>query len=49
MKKYIVYYHDQYGDLCSCWVYAESKEDAEKVVRDEYWDVNTISEIYEAK
>lgn len=39
MDKYIVKYTDKYGDLSTVWVTADSKDDAKKQVRIEYWDV----------
>lgn len=42
MKKYIVKYIDNDGDLCSVWVEASSKQDAKTEVRRKYWDIKEI-------
>ena len=46
MDKYIVKYTDKCGDLSTVWVTADSKDDAKKQVRREYWDVQDIVMVY---
>ena len=38
MKKFIVKYTDKSGDLSSVWVSADSKEEAKRVAKMEYWE-----------
>lgn len=45
MKTFYIDYIDKEGDLCRVWVEASSKEDAERQVRYEYWDIEEILEI----
>lgn len=40
--KYIIRYTTKDGDLCGCWVYASSKDEAIAVARYEYWDIEDI-------
>lgn len=47
MKQYIVKYNSTRGDLCSVWISAESREDAKRKVRSEYWDIKDIVMIQE--
>ena len=50
MKKYIIYYESTTdGDCCSVWCYANSKEDAIRDTKDEYWDVAQILSVVEAR
>lgn len=44
MKKdtYIIRYTTKDGDLCGCWVYADSKDDAIAQAYDEHWDIEEI-------
>ncbi|MBR5199094.1 MAG: hypothetical protein IKW20_04625 [Bacteroidales bacterium] len=44
-KKWQVSYLDKYDDLTNVWVYADSKEDAIREVKHEYWDVERIVEV----
>lgn len=48
MKKYYVTYEAKDGDYTKVWCYAESKDDAEREVRGEYWDISEIVDIKEA-
>lgn len=47
MSKWIVTYEDKYGDLSHVRVNADNITDAEMEVRSEYWNVDTIVDIYE--
>ena len=44
--KYYVSYEDRGGDLCNVWVNADSKEDAIRQVKHEYWDVSEILSVH---
>lgn len=46
MKRYIVYYHDNSGDLSHVWTEASSKEEAIQNVKSEYWDCKEIVDVY---
>lgn len=49
MKQFKVVYvptHDS-DDVCSVWVYADSREDAKKVARSEHWDISSIISVNE--
>ena len=48
MSKWIVTYEDKYGDLSHVRVNADNITDAEMEVRSEYWNVDTIVDIYES-
>lgn len=49
MKKFIVKYTDKSGDLSSVWVSANSKEEAKRVAKMEYWDIADIIMVTETK
>ena len=49
MKKFIVKYTDKSGDLSSVWVSADSKEEAKRVAKMEYWDITDIIMVTEIK
>ena len=49
MKKFIIKYIDKSDDLSSVWVTANSKDEAKKVARREYWDIVDIVMITESK
>ena len=49
MKKYIVKYIDNDGDLCSVWVEADSIQDAKLQVKREYWDIKEIVSCNESR
>ena len=42
MKNYIIRYIDKSGDSCSIWVSADSKEEAKREAKREYWDIQEI-------
>jgi len=42
MAEWGVKYTTTEGESCSVWVEAETKEEAEQEVREEYWDVESI-------
>lgn len=42
MKKYIIKYIDNDGDCCSVWTTANSKEEAIREIKSEYWDIKEI-------
>lgn len=42
MAKYTIRYTTNDGDLCGCWVEADSKDDAIAQAYDEYWDIQDI-------
>ncbi len=42
MNKYVCYCTLMNGDTESRWVEASSKEEAESIIRDEYWDIKSI-------
>lgn len=44
-KKWQVSYLDKYDDLTNVWVYADSKEDAIREVKHEYWDVERTLQV----
>ena len=44
--KFYVSYEDRRGDLCNVWVNADSKEDAIRQVKHEYWDVSEILSVH---
>ena len=48
MKKYIIRYIDKSGDTSSVWVEANSKEEAKREVKREYWDIKEIINCREA-
>lgn len=48
MKKYVIDYISKYDDdLAHCWVYANSKKEAEMMAYSEYHDIKSIIQIYE--
>lgn len=49
MKKFIVKYIDKNDDLSSVWVTANSKEEAKREAKREYWDIKEIITCYESK
>lgn len=49
MKKYIVCYRSSTDhDSCKVWVRASCPEEAEEKARREYWDIESIINVYEA-
>ena len=42
MKNYIITYIDKSGDSCSIWIVADSKEEAKREAKREYWDIEEI-------
>jgi uncharacterized protein YabE (DUF348 family) len=47
MKKYHVVYRSKMdGDCCTVWTYASNEEDAVQIIEHEYWDVDSIIEVY---
>lgn len=42
MKTYYIYYTTKSGDHAKVWVNANSKEDAERQAKQEYWDIERI-------
>jgi len=44
--KFYVDYEDKGGDLCHVWVEADSSNEAESQVRDEYWDIERVISIH---
>lgn len=49
MKKYIVYFTTTDGDYDKEWCYANSKEEAEDVILNEYWNISRIDIVIEEK
>ena len=49
LKKWKVNYTTTEGDSCSVWEEAETREEAESNVRNEYWDVKEIVQTIEIK
>jgi hypothetical protein len=47
MNKYTVTYEikDEEGETCNVWTYADNEEQAETIVRQEYWDIERIVSI----
>jgi type II secretory pathway component PulF len=45
MDNYLIHYIDKEGDYSKCHVDANSPEEAESKVRNEYWDIDTIQSI----
>ena len=49
MKRYyVVYKSSSDHDCCTVWTEARSKEDAIDNVRGEYWDIESIIDVYPA-
>jgi len=47
MKRYhVVYRSSTDGDCCTVWVDAKSKEQAVEIIQNEYWDVESIIDVY---
>lgn len=42
MKNYIITYIDESGDSCKIWIAADSKEEAKREAKREYWDIKEI-------
>ena len=42
MKNYIITYIDKSGDSCKIWIAADSKEEAKREAKREYWDIKEI-------
>ena len=42
MKKWIICYADKSGDTSKVWTEANTKEDAIRDVKSEYWDIKEI-------
>lgn len=47
MKRWMIRYKDTDGGVSSCWVSAETREDAIEEARDEYWDIDEIESCFE--
>lgn len=46
MKKFYVDYIDSDDDLCHIWVEANSKEEAIREAKREYWDIKNIIDVH---
>lgn len=46
MKKFYVDYIDTDDDLCHIWVEANSKEEAIREAKREYWDIKNIIDVH---
>jgi cytidylate kinase len=46
MKKFYVDYIDTNDDLCHIWVEANSKEEAIREAKREYWDIKNIIDVH---
>lgn len=46
MRKFHVDYIDKSDDLCHVWVTAINEEDAIEQVKQEYWDIKRIVQVY---
>ncbi|MBO7279954.1 MAG: hypothetical protein J6V00_02195 [Bacteroidaceae bacterium] len=42
MARYAIRYTTKDGDLCGCWVVAESHDEAINAAYDEHWDIDEI-------
>lgn len=47
MKKFHVVYRSKIdGDCCTVWTYAKDAVDAAQIIQHEYWDVDSIIDVY---
>ena len=47
MKKFHVVYKSKIdGDCCTVWTYARDEVDATQIIQHEYWDVDSIIDVY---
>lgn len=42
MAKYVIRYTTQDGDLCGCWVEADTREEAIDRAYEEHWNINEV-------
>lgn len=47
MKKYLVRFTTKNGDYDKAWCFANSEQEAEDNIRDEYWNIKTIDLVEE--
>lgn len=47
--KFYIDYLDSDGDLCHVWVDAFDKNEAEEIAKREYWDIDSIINVYQKK
>ena len=45
MKNWLVYYTTTEDDSCKVWTEAETKEEAEAIVREENWDFKEVVQV----
>lgn len=45
MKKWKICYREKAGDIANVWVYAETRDEAKREAKREYWDIDYIIEV----